>query len=46
MLDDAVKDRQASGHASEEVKVLDVAQILERSMDKPVPGPSPGAPPT
>ncbi len=32
MLDDAVKQRQASGETPEEVRVLDVAQILERSL--------------
>ena len=34
MLDDAVKERQASGTTSEDVKVLDVAQILEQSLEE------------
>ncbi|MGH9205188.1 MAG: (Fe-S)-binding protein, partial [Acidimicrobiales bacterium] len=33
MLDDAVKDRQASGAASAKVQVLDVAQVLESSLE-------------
>ena len=32
MLDDATKARQAEGKASEEVRVMDVAQILEQSL--------------
>ncbi len=32
MLDDGVKQRQAEGTASEDMKVLDVSQILERSL--------------
>jgi Fe-S oxidoreductase len=32
MLDDATKARQAEGAASEEVRVMDVAQVLERSL--------------
>ncbi len=32
MLDDATKGRQAEGSAPESVKVLDVAQVLERSL--------------
>jgi Fe-S oxidoreductase len=32
MLDDATKGRQAEGTASESVKVLDVAQVLEQSL--------------
>ena len=34
MLDDALKERQASGQAPDEARVLDVAQILERSIDE------------
>lgn len=34
MLDDGVKTRQAEGTASEDMKVLDVAQILERSLSE------------
>jgi Fe-S oxidoreductase len=34
MLDDAVKERQRD----EEVRVLDISQILERSMSPPPPG--------
>jgi Fe-S oxidoreductase len=33
MLDDATKGRQAEGRAAESVKVLDVAQVLEQSVD-------------
>jgi Fe-S oxidoreductase len=33
MLDDSVRERQASGEVPEEVKVLDLAQILERSLE-------------
>jgi Fe-S oxidoreductase len=36
MLDDAVKERQRD----EEVTVLDISQILERSMSPPPPGQS------
>ncbi len=32
MLDDATKGRQAEGSASESVRVLDVAQVLEQSL--------------
>ncbi|MGH9055234.1 MAG: heterodisulfide reductase-related iron-sulfur binding cluster, partial [Acidimicrobiales bacterium] len=32
MLDDATKARQAEGAAPESVRVLDVAQVLERSL--------------
>lgn len=32
MLDDGVKTRQADGTASEDLRVLDVAQVLERSI--------------
>ena len=32
MLDDGVKTRQSEGTAGEDMKVLDVAQILERSL--------------
>ena len=34
MLDDGVKQRQAEGTASEEMKVMDVAQVLERSLSE------------
>jgi len=34
MLDDGVKTRQSEGTASEDMKVLDVAQILERSLSE------------
>ncbi|NNN18538.1 MAG: 4Fe-4S dicluster domain-containing protein [Acidimicrobiaceae bacterium] len=34
MLDDGVKTRQAEGTASDDMKVLDVAQILERSLSE------------
>ncbi len=37
MLDDAVRERQASGAASEDVRVLDVAQVLESSLDREAP---------
>jgi Fe-S oxidoreductase len=43
MLDDATKGRQAEGTASESVRVMDVAQVLERSVAAPAPaaaGPS------
>jgi hypothetical protein len=43
MLDDAVKQRQAEG-ASEGVRVLDVAQVLEESVqarERPSAGPGP-----
>jgi hypothetical protein len=43
MLDDAVKQRQAEG-ASEGVRVLDVAQVLEESVraaDRPSAGSGP-----
>ncbi len=43
MLDDATKGRQAEGSASEEVRVMDVAQVLEQSVAAATP-PSPGAP--
>jgi Fe-S oxidoreductase len=33
MLDDAVKDKVQRGEATEDVKVLDVAQVLRRSID-------------
>jgi Fe-S oxidoreductase len=33
MLDDAVKERQASGDTPESVRVMDVAQILEESLE-------------
>jgi Fe-S oxidoreductase len=36
MLDDATKGRQAEGKASEAVRVMDVAQILEQSLSGPV----------
>jgi Fe-S oxidoreductase len=39
MLDDAVKDKVQRGEASESVKVLDVSQILQRSVGD-------GAPPS
>jgi hypothetical protein len=32
MLDDATKARQAEGAVSEDIKVLDVAQVLEQSL--------------
>ena len=32
MLDDATKGRQAEGAASEAVRVMDVAQVLEQSV--------------
>ena len=32
MLDDATKGRQAEGSASEAVRVMDVAQVLEQSV--------------
>jgi Fe-S oxidoreductase len=35
MLDDATKSRQAEGSADEAVRVLDVAQVLERSLGGP-----------
>ena len=34
MLDDGVKQRQAEGTASEEMKVMDVAQVLEKSLSE------------
>lgn len=34
MLDDGVKQRQAEGTASEDMKVMDVAQVLERSLSE------------
>jgi heterodisulfide reductase subunit B len=38
MLDDAVKDKVQAGEASEDVRVMDVSQILLRSMrESPVP---------
>ena len=46
MLDDAVKDKVQQGEASEDVKVLDISQVLLRST-KPAPMPLPvsgGAP--
>ena len=44
MLDDATKARQAEGAASESVRVMDVAQVLEQSVASPAAGgPSPGA---
>ncbi|MCA1834024.1 MAG: (Fe-S)-binding protein [Actinomycetota bacterium] len=46
MLDDAVKDKVQQGEASEDVKVLDISQVLLRST-KPAPVPLPvfgGAP--
>jgi len=42
MLDDATKSRQAEGSAREEVRVMDVAQVLEQSLSA-APGPSEGA---
>jgi Fe-S oxidoreductase len=36
MLDDATKARQAEGSVSEDVRVMDVAQVLEQSMAVPV----------
>ncbi len=36
MLDDATKTRQSEGKADESVRVLDVAQLLERSLAEPV----------
>jgi Fe-S oxidoreductase len=41
MLDDAVKQRQAEGEASG-VRVMDVAQVLERSLET---RPAPAGPP-
>jgi len=35
MLDDATKARQAEGSAREEVRVMDVAQVLEQSLASP-----------
>jgi Fe-S oxidoreductase len=35
MLDDATKSRQAEGTASESIRVMDVAQVLEQSMAAP-----------
>jgi Fe-S oxidoreductase len=44
MLDDATKARQAEGRASESVKVVDVAQVLEQSLGAAAPGdPAPAA---
>jgi len=37
MLDDATKSRQAEGTAREEVRVMDVAQLLEQSLGEPEP---------
>jgi Fe-S oxidoreductase/TM2 domain-containing membrane protein YozV len=38
MLDDATKSRQAEGSAREEVRVMDVAQVLEQSLTPSVGG--------
>jgi Fe-S oxidoreductase len=43
MLDDATKGRQAEGKVSEDVRVMDVAQILERSLSPAHPA-GPAAP--
>jgi Fe-S oxidoreductase len=43
MLDDATKARQAEGSAREEVRVMDVAQILEQSLAAPAPAGEPDA---
>jgi Fe-S oxidoreductase len=43
MLDDAVKDKIQQGQASEDVRVLDVAQVLARSMNGRAGPPSLGA---
>jgi Fe-S oxidoreductase len=42
MLDDAVKQRQAEG-AAERVRVLDIAQVLEESMEQPATADSSGS---
>jgi Fe-S oxidoreductase len=42
MLDDATKTRQSEGAADESVRVLDVAQLLERSLGDALPVPVPG----
>jgi Fe-S oxidoreductase len=42
MLDDATKTRQSEGAADESVRVLDVAQLLERSLGDAVPVPVSG----
>jgi Fe-S oxidoreductase len=39
MLSDAVTAKQQSGEAREDVEVLDVAQILRRSLATPAPAP-------
>jgi Fe-S oxidoreductase len=46
MLDDALKSRQASGEVDDAKRVLDVAQILETSLGRPVgaPGGDRGSP--
>ena len=40
MLDDAAKDLTSKGQASEDLKILDVAQLLQRSLSVPPPGTS------
>jgi hypothetical protein len=48
MLSDAVTQRVSEGAAREDVKVLDVAQILQQSLGRPkaAPDPSPNPEPT
>ncbi len=43
MLDDATKGRQAEGSAREEIRVMDVAQVLEQSLPAPAPAAAPEA---
>ncbi len=43
MLSDAVTAKIAEGEAREDVKVLDVAQILQQSLAAPPPAPEPPA---
>jgi Fe-S oxidoreductase len=44
MLGDAISAKQSSGEASESLEVVDVAQLLARSVREPGPAPGPGGP--